>query len=91
MYFELPKLIKKTQNVIRAYKQCLESYLEETNVTSPIIEKPVVWSPYNNQFLFQITTTISLTAGWPVLVLLVQFPVHQHQTRRRRRLVSGSI
>ena len=51
MYFflirkhELPNLIKKAQNIIRAYKQRLESYLNETNVRSPIVEKLIVCSP----------------------------------------------
>lgn len=42
---ELPNLIKKAQNIIRAYKQRLESYLNETNVRSPIVEKLIVCSP----------------------------------------------
>jgi hypothetical protein len=41
----MTKEIKKEKNVIRADYNCLESYLGETDVTSPIIEKPNVWSP----------------------------------------------
>jgi hypothetical protein len=58
MYFKLPNLIKKARNVIRAYKQRLESYLEENNVRSFIIEKPVVWSPIITIF------SLGLACNW---------------------------
>ena len=46
------KEIKMARNVIRAYCNCLESYFGETNVRSPIIEKPNVWNPIIANFSF---------------------------------------